>query len=97
MLPTGNCSRHGGGGRQGRRDERPGRTINREEFKLEVRGAGRRRRDMSKRTEGIQDNRGTFTRTKCNIDRCYLQVQQSFKFPSWAKTKKSKRGHKSVV
>lgn len=45
---------------------------------------------MSKRTEGIQDNRGTFTRTKCNINCCYLQVQQSFKFPVGRKQKKVK-------
>lgn len=43
MLPTGNCSHYGRGGERGRgrgRDERPGRTINREEFKLEGRGIG---------------------------------------------------------
>lgn len=44
MLPTGNCSRHGsveGGGGDG-----PGRTINREEFKLK----GSERRGVHVRT-----------------------------------------------
>lgn len=77
----------GGGGGEGGRDERPSRTINREELKLEGserRGGGEEwgvgGGTCQKRTKGIQD-KGTFTRTKCTSTSCYLQVQQSFKFP----------------
>lgn len=58
------------GRREGRMDQ-AGRGV-----QLKAVGGGAH---VKKRTEGIQDEE-TFTR-KVHINCCYLQVQQSFKFP----------------
>lgn len=79
MLPTGNCSHYGSvGGKDG-----PSRTINREEFKLKCsEGMGVHVKN-NKRHSG----QGDIYTHKVHINCCYLQVQQSFKFPVERKQK----------
>lgn len=82
MLPTGNCSHHGSveGGREGGRwwlrgGGQPSRTINRKLKGCEGGGGVKK----AFRTRGHLHN--------VHID-CYLQVQQSFKFPvEWKQNK----------
>lgn len=72
MLPTGNCSQHGSveGG------DGPSRAINGEEIKL--RGSGRK--GVHVKNNKRHSGQGDIYTHKVHIN-CYLQVQQSFKFP----------------
>lgn len=79
MLPTGNCSHHGsvegGRWRLGEGGRQPSRTINRKLKGCEGGGGVKK----AFRTRGHLHN--------VHID-CYLQVQQSFKFPvEWKQNK----------
>lgn len=55
----------------------PSRTINREEFKLK----GSERRGVHVKNNKRHSGQGDIYTHKVHINCCYLQVQQSFKFP----------------
>lgn len=86
--------RGGGGGGGGGRDERPSRTINREELKLEGserRGGGGEGWGVGggtcqKRTKGIQDKGDIYTH-KVHINQLLFTSTAVLQVSSWVKTK----------